>query len=104
MTIVYPYSKAICQDIVHVVPKMEGQEITFEALPSDRGDGALGSKLRRTTQDSSWIINSKDIQLSADLMDYILTWEFIYKNDECVIKIMRQEYAKRFKKYKVLAK
>lgn len=45
-TIVYPYSKAIAQLVVHEVPVMNVQEITYEELktiPSKRGTGALGS-------------------------------------------------------------
>ena len=44
--IFYPYSKAIAQLIVHEVPVMNVQEITYEELlqiPSKRGTGALGS-------------------------------------------------------------
>lgn len=44
--IIYPYSKAIAQLIVHEVPKMNVKEIFYEDLkdiPSNRGDGALGS-------------------------------------------------------------
>lgn len=44
--IIYPYSKAIAQLIVHEVPKMEVNEISYEellAIPSTRGVGALGS-------------------------------------------------------------
>lgn len=42
----YPYSKAIAQLVVHEVPVMNVQEITYEELlqiPSKRGTGALGS-------------------------------------------------------------
>ena len=45
-TILYPYSKAIAQLIVHEVPKMNVKEISYEELvkiPSKRGVGALGS-------------------------------------------------------------
>lgn len=45
-TIIYPYSKAIAQLIVHEVPKMNVKEITYEELkeiPSKRGVGKLGS-------------------------------------------------------------
>lgn len=44
--IIYPYSKAIAQLVVHEVPKMNVKEITYEelkAIPSKRGTGALGS-------------------------------------------------------------
>ena len=44
--IIYPYSKAIAQLVVHEVPKMDVKEITYEelkAIPSKRGMGALGS-------------------------------------------------------------
>jgi dUTP pyrophosphatase len=44
--IIYPYSKAIAQLVVHEVPKMEVNEISYEellAIPSTRGVGALGS-------------------------------------------------------------
>ena len=44
--IIYPYTKAIAQLVVHKVPKMNVQEISYEelkAIPSKRGDGALGS-------------------------------------------------------------
>ena len=45
-SIIYPYTKAIAQLIIHEVPKMNIKEITYEELcniPSKRGDGALGS-------------------------------------------------------------
>lgn len=45
-TIIYPYSKAIAQAIVHEVPKMNVQEITYQELlliESERGTGSLGS-------------------------------------------------------------
>lgn len=44
--IYYPYEKAIAQLIAHNVPKMHSNEITFkelQSIPSERGDGALGS-------------------------------------------------------------
>ena len=44
--IIYPYSKAIAQLVVHEVPKMKVSEISYEELkeiPSKRGMGALGS-------------------------------------------------------------
>ena len=44
--IYYPYTKAICQAEVVVVPVMEDEEISYEelaAIPSKRGTGALGS-------------------------------------------------------------
>lgn len=44
--IIYPYSKAIAQLIVHEVPKMNVKEVPYEELkniPSKRGTGALGS-------------------------------------------------------------
>lgn len=44
--ILYPYNKAIAQLVVHEVPVMNVKEISYEelkAIPSDRGDGALGS-------------------------------------------------------------
>lgn len=44
--IIYPYSKAIAQLVVHEVPKMDVKEISYEELktiPSKRGTGALGS-------------------------------------------------------------
>lgn len=46
LAILYPYSKAIAQLIVHEVPEMDVKEITYEELksiPSKRGTGALGS-------------------------------------------------------------
>lgn len=42
----YPAEKAIAQLIVHDVPKMNPQEISYDELktiPSERGDGLLGS-------------------------------------------------------------
>lgn len=45
-SLVYPYTKAICQAVVLPVPKMEIEEITFDKLKninSERGLGALGS-------------------------------------------------------------
>ena len=44
--IVYPYGKAIAQLIVHEVPTMQVEEITYDDLlhiKSERGTGALGS-------------------------------------------------------------
>lgn len=44
--IIYPYSKAIAQLIVHEVHDMTVEEISYEELkeiPSERGDGMLGS-------------------------------------------------------------
>ena len=46
LAILYPYSKAIAQLIVHEVPEMDVQDITYEELksiPSKRGTGVLGS-------------------------------------------------------------
>ena len=43
---IYPYEKAIAQLLVVPVPKVSIEEITYEelqAIPSDRGDGKLGS-------------------------------------------------------------
>lgn len=44
--ILYPYSKAIAQLVIHEVPEMNITEISYNELkniPSDRGDGKLGS-------------------------------------------------------------
>ena len=44
--VIYPYSKAIAQLVVHEVPVMDAREISYEelkAIPSKRGTGALGS-------------------------------------------------------------
>lgn len=44
--ILYPYSKAIAQLVVHKVPTMNVQEVRYDelkAIPSCRGDGKLGS-------------------------------------------------------------
>ena len=44
-SLVYPYSKAIAQGVVHRVEDMHVKEISFEELktiPSKRGDGAWG--------------------------------------------------------------
>lgn len=44
--IVYPYTKAIAQAVLHTVPVATSTEITYEdlkAIPSNRGNGALGS-------------------------------------------------------------
>lgn len=44
--IIYPYSKAIAQGVVHEVPDLEIEEISYEELlkiESKRGTGALGS-------------------------------------------------------------
>ena len=46
IAIIYPYTKAIAQLVVHEVPKMNIKEVTYDALlkiPSKRGTGALGS-------------------------------------------------------------
>ena len=43
---VYPYSKAIAQALIVPVPKVEVEELSYEdlqAIPSERGAGALGS-------------------------------------------------------------
>lgn len=43
---VYPYSKAIVQALVSLVPKIYREEISYDdlkAIPSERGMGALGS-------------------------------------------------------------
>lgn len=45
-TMVYPYSKAIAQALVIPVPEVEVEELSYEdlqAIPSERGLGALGS-------------------------------------------------------------
>ena len=44
--IMYPYTKAIAQLVVHEVPKMNVKEISYDELkeiPSKRGSGSLGS-------------------------------------------------------------
>lgn len=44
--IIYPYSKAIAQLVLHEVPQLESKEISYDelkAIPSERGMGALGS-------------------------------------------------------------
>ena len=44
--IIYPYSKAIAQLVIHEVPEMDVKEIAYDELlqiPSKRGTGALGS-------------------------------------------------------------
>ena len=44
--IVYPYSKAIAQALVIPVPRVTVKEVTYEelnAVPSERGSGAIGS-------------------------------------------------------------
>lgn len=44
--IIYPYSKAIAQLVLHEVPQLESEEISYDelkAIPSERGMGALGS-------------------------------------------------------------
>ena len=46
MPTLYPYEKAICQALVVPVPTVEVEEYTYEelkAIPSQRGNGALGS-------------------------------------------------------------
>ena len=43
---IYPYSKAIAQALVVPVPEVEVEELSYEdlqAIPSERGLGALGS-------------------------------------------------------------
>jgi len=45
-SIIYPYTKAIAQAVVHEVPEMTIEEINYDALltiPSKRGTGSLGS-------------------------------------------------------------
>lgn len=44
--IVYPYGKAIAQLVLHEVPQLESEEISYEelmAIPSERGMGSRGS-------------------------------------------------------------
>ena len=44
--IVYPYTKAVAQLVLHEVPQLEAEEISYDelkAIPSERGVGALGS-------------------------------------------------------------
>ncbi len=44
--LLYPYSKAICELIFHLVPKLEEKEISYQELkeiPSERGVGGFGS-------------------------------------------------------------
>lgn len=44
--IMYPYSKAICQMVMHIVPDLDSVEISYEDLckiTSKRGSGAFGS-------------------------------------------------------------
>lgn len=44
--ICYPAEKAIAQLVLHEVPQLESEEISYEelkAIPSERGNGALGS-------------------------------------------------------------
>ena len=45
-SIIYPYTKAICQALLLPVPKVEIEELPLEelkAIPSERGEGKLGS-------------------------------------------------------------
>ena len=45
-SIIYPYTKAICQALLLPVPKVEIEQISLEelkAIPSERGEGKLGS-------------------------------------------------------------
>lgn len=42
----YPYTKAVCEVVLQVVPQMEEKEISYEELksiPSSRGTGGFGS-------------------------------------------------------------
>ena len=44
--ILYPYTKAVCQIVMHEVPKLDSKEISYEelkAIPSERGAGGFGS-------------------------------------------------------------
>lgn len=44
--IIYPYTKAICQMIMHEIPKLDVSEISYDELKeisSERGSGAFGS-------------------------------------------------------------
>lgn len=44
--IVYPYKKAICQLVLHILPKLETEEISYEDLlniESERGANGFGS-------------------------------------------------------------
>ncbi len=45
--IIYPYDKAICQGIVHIIPDVESREVNYDELRSygsERGEGNLGSR------------------------------------------------------------
>ena len=44
--VIYPYTKAICQIVLHEVPVLEEKELTYEELcsiASERGKGGFGS-------------------------------------------------------------
>lgn len=44
--IIYPYTKAICQMVMHEIPKLNVSEISYDKLKeisSERGSGAFGS-------------------------------------------------------------
>ena len=44
--ILYPYQKAICEIVMHVVPKLQTREISYDelkAISSERGAGGFGS-------------------------------------------------------------
>lgn len=44
--IIYPYTKAICQMVMHEIPKLNVSEISYDELKkisSERGSGAFGS-------------------------------------------------------------
>lgn len=44
--IMYPFSKAVCQIVMHVVPDLEEKELTYEdicKISSERGKGGFGS-------------------------------------------------------------
>ena len=44
--IIYPYTKAVCQMVMQVVPKLDTKEISYDDLceiKSERGKGAFGS-------------------------------------------------------------
>ena len=44
--IIYPYTKAICQIVMHKIPQLESKEISYEelkAIPSERGADGFGS-------------------------------------------------------------
>lgn len=44
--VIYPYSKAICQVVMHVLPELKSKEVSYDEIlkyESERGSSCLGA-------------------------------------------------------------